>query len=111
MPHCVIEYAQDLEQSINIQSLVQTVHQQAIASSLFNTPAIKTRAIAYQDYLVGEGKSSFIHVTLHILNGRTIEQKQLLSELVLKEVTTVFSEVDNVSVNVVDMEKQTYRKT
>ena len=73
MPHIVIEHSEDLP--ILPQVLVEKVHQAVFDSGLFELSTIKTRAIAYQHYELGEGKDGFIHIGASIMAGRTIELK------------------------------------
>ena len=111
MPHIIIEYAQELASSRKIPSLVKHLHQAAIESGLFDTPAIKSRALAYEDYICGEHVAPFIHVTAKILDGRTLEQQQHLSESLLACLVEHNADVSNLSVDVVEMVRSTYRKT
>ena len=43
MPHCIIEYSAPLAAQIDIDELVQSVHQGALASELFEPSAVKSR--------------------------------------------------------------------
>lgn len=79
MPHCIIEYAKPIEQQVYINDLVALLHEGMLASELFNAPAVKTRAIAFDHYKVGEGENLFVHVTVKMLDGRTPAQKITLS--------------------------------
>ena len=45
---------------------------------------IKVRAIAYQNFKLGDGKASFVHVVAKILADRTNEQKQLAVKRTVK---------------------------
>jgi 5-carboxymethyl-2-hydroxymuconate isomerase len=51
MPHCIIEYAKEVEQSLAVNALLLGVHQTVVGSQLFEEQSIKTRAIAYEHYL------------------------------------------------------------
>ncbi|KPH56943.1 5-carboxymethyl-2-hydroxymuconate isomerase [Pseudoalteromonas porphyrae] len=108
MPHIVIEHSEDLP--ILPQVLVEKIHQAAFESNLFELDSIKTRAIAYTHYQLGDGKEGFIHVGAHIMQGRTVAQKQQLSEHLLACLKTYCRESDSLSVNVHDMSDDIYRK-
>ncbi|MGO2010637.1 MAG: 5-carboxymethyl-2-hydroxymuconate Delta-isomerase [Pseudoalteromonas sp.] len=110
MPHIIIEHSEDLP--VLPQVLVEKIHKTAYDSGLFELHTIKTRAIAYQQYLLGEGKgkSGFIHIAAHIMAGRSIEQKQLLSEELLTCLKTYCRESDSLSVNIQDVDHEIYRK-
>lgn len=110
MPHCILEYAKPLEAQLNPTKLLQAVYEGAYSSGLFEGPDIKTRAIAYEDYLTGTDKKAFIHVTVKILNGRTDEQKQKLSSTVIKRLTALKLSDTSLTVEIVDMESYSYAK-
>ena len=48
MPHCIVEYAKELEQRLSVKELLGIVHQAAFASELVEEPSIKARAIEYK---------------------------------------------------------------
>ena len=52
----------------------------------------------------------FIHVTLKILSGRSIEQKTMLSRSVLGMLEMFVLEKASISVEVVDIERESYAK-
>ena len=110
MPHCIIEYAKPLEDRLDPTKLVQTVYEGAYSSGLFEGPDIKTRAIAYGEYLTGTDKAAFIHVTVKILKGRTDEQKQRLSSTVIKSLISLQLSDISITVDIVDMESKSYAK-
>jgi 5-carboxymethyl-2-hydroxymuconate isomerase len=110
MPHCIIEYAKEIEQSLAVSKLLLGVHQTVVESQLFEEPSIKTRAIAYEHYLTGGDKIPFIHVTLKILFGRNHQQKKDLTKLVLDKLSEIVVPPISLSVEVIDIEKVSYKK-
>ncbi|MBQ0785337.1 MAG: 5-carboxymethyl-2-hydroxymuconate Delta-isomerase [Amphritea sp.] len=110
MPHCILEYAKPLEAQLNPTKLVQAVYEGAYSTGLFEGPDIKTRAIAYQEYLTGADKTAFIHVTVKLLKGRTDEQKQRLSSTVIKRLISLQLSDISITVEIVDMESNSYAK-
>lgn len=108
MPHIIIEHSEDLP--LLPQVLVEKIHTTTFESGLFDLETIKTRAIAYQHYQLGLGKDGFIHIAVHIMAGRSIEQKQLLSEQLLTCLKTYCRASDSLSVNIYDMDHEIYRK-
>jgi 5-carboxymethyl-2-hydroxymuconate isomerase len=83
MPHCIIEYAKTLESQVTPNTLINAVYQGALQTELFNPNAIKLRAIAYDHHQTGDQQEEFVHVTVRILSGRTVQQRTLLSDKVL----------------------------
>ena len=113
MPHCVIEYSRPLEAVVSPQTLMESVHQGAVSSGLFDEPAIKVRALPYDHFRVAAGTEQgmrFVHVTAHILSGRSLEQKQRLSGVLLDAIGKISMDNVSITVEVVDMEREVYAK-
>ena len=111
MPHCIIEYSKDLENSVKPLALINAVHQGALASQLFDESHIKTRARAYSRYKTGTGDSRFLHVTAHILSGRNSEQKTKLSRTILSQLESLDLTEVTITVQICDIETGSYSKT
>jgi 5-carboxymethyl-2-hydroxymuconate isomerase len=108
MPHIIIEHSEHLP--ILPQVLVERVHKAAIATDLFDPSTVKTRATAYQHYTLPDKVEGFIHIQAHIMIGRTIEQKQKLSEALLDCIATYCTKSYSLSVHVYDLLPEIYRK-
>lgn len=108
MPHCVIEHSA----SIDGKTLLPLVYKGALASNLFEAKGsdIKVRALPYDDYKTGSVDIEFVHVTLKILAGRTIEQKSILSHLVLEQLKTLSMTNCSISVEIMDIDRSSYSK-
>ena len=85
----------------------------------FAIEGCKARALAFDKYFVGtlkQDSSSFIHVTLKILSGRSQEIKKMLSDKIMIYILKFVSELKldskycDVSVDIADMERETYSK-
>jgi len=110
MPHCVIEFSEDVADDIAIDDLVAAVHAGAFSSELFPEYDIKTRAIGYRHHRTGQTRDSFVHVAVHLLDGRSDEQKAMLSESLLARIEPMLPNVASVGVEIVDMHRASYRK-
>ncbi|WP_133407942.1 5-carboxymethyl-2-hydroxymuconate Delta-isomerase [Parashewanella tropica] len=106
MPHCIIEHSNEF----NADVLMEAVFKGALSSRLFESKAIKVRALPYQFYQVGFKRSAFIHVTLKILSGRTQEQKLDLSEKVLNQLSALSYDDVSITVEVVDIDRESYKR-
>ena len=108
MPHCIIEHSPN----ISPDGLMHAVFNGALHSQLFlpDGADIKVRAIAYQNFKLGDGKASFVHVIVKILAGRTDEQKQRLSQEIIKKLSDLGHQDISITVEVVDIERQIYQK-
>ncbi|WP_081228127.1 5-carboxymethyl-2-hydroxymuconate Delta-isomerase [Pseudoalteromonas luteoviolacea] len=108
MPHIIIEHSKTLD--VCLSKLLSSVYQSVIDSKLFDITTIKTRLIEYQACLLGDDREDFVHVQIHLLEGRTQSQKQILSELVLSELQHILSDGVSLSVHPYDLDPTIYRK-
>ena len=110
MPHVIIEHSEDVAGQIAIGDLVDAVHDATLGSGLFPEYDIKTRAVAYQHHRTGQTRDSFVHVALHLLDGRSEEQKSDLSEAILARIEPMLPTVASVGVEIIDIHRASYRK-
>jgi len=110
MPHCVIEYSKPLGNLVSESQLMNLVFDGALSSQLFDSTTIKCRVIGYQSYLSKAKESDFIHITIRILAGRTIEQKSTLSQCVIQNLAGIGLKDLSMTVDVCDIETQCYAK-
>lgn len=110
MPHCIIEYSTDVEQQTSPEKLIEVVQEAAISSELFDANAIKLRTVAYSHFKTGLREKGFVHVTALILSGRTLVQRQMLSDVILKKLQNMSLRELSISVEVIEMEKESYSK-
>ncbi len=110
MPHVIIEYSVGLMASSQVDGLLAELHRSIVETQLFTESHIKLRAYAANHSLVGGESKSFIHVQLRIKPGRRQEQKQLLSSTVLQTLQQQPWADGVMTVEVVDMDGQSYAK-
>ena len=110
MPHCVIEYSEDVADQVDINDLIAATHDGTMDSELFLEYDIKTRACPYQYHRTGQTRDSFVHVTVHLLDGRSDEKKSMLSEKVLRRIEAILPGVVSVGVEICDIHRHSYRK-
>lgn len=112
MPHAVLEYSANLASSQDISDLLGKAHAVMNASGLFDSAAIKSRAFQTEHYCVGEQGSggAFIHITIALLEGRTLEQRADLTKAMFEAFRGVLDDNVSLSVDIREMVKQTYRK-
>ena len=108
MPHCLVEHSNNLDSDL----LVQNVFSAVLGSGLFESDGsdIKVRGMIYGNYLTGPNRSSFIHVVLKILSGRTPEQKSYLSNVVIDNLVTLNYNEISITVEVVEIDRDSYGK-
>lgn len=102
-----MEYSNRIEERANIQSILQDLHQVAIDSNLFEIELIKSRAIRIHDWLVSDKADDvdFVHVTVEMLAGRSLEQRQALSVDLCNALQEKLDFVASITVNIREMEK------
>jgi len=110
MPHCIIEYSNEIALNTSVSELVESVFIGSKESELFEASQIKVRAIPFESYKVGEGDKRFIHVCARILSGRTIEQKKVLSDGIISRLSQLNLSEVVITVEVIDMERTSYTK-
>ena len=110
MPHVIIEHSAEVADQIDIDELIAVTHAAVLSSDLFPEYDIKTRAIAYAHHRTGQTRDSFVHVTVHLLDGRSDAQKAALSEAVLACIEPLLPAVISVGVELCDMHRASYRK-
>ncbi len=110
MPHCIVEYSNEIEKSVEPTQLINAVYQGALKSDLFEDEDIKTRSIAFENYQSGSIKKAFVHVTVKILSGRNSEQKKKLANLILSQLRMIDFPSTLLTVEVVEIEKESYAK-
>ena len=108
MPHFVIDCSQNITELIVPSKIMETVHDKAVSSGLFDEKNIKVRINSFENYLTYNTQDNFIHVFANIMEGRNTEQKKLLSNSIVKALKDLFPEVNVISINIRDFEKATY---
>ena len=114
MPHLIVEYSDNLKADVNIKSLMQEMHQALDGKYNIASNRIKARAIKLTDYIVGDhGANAFMmHVTLKLMQGRTVEAQKELSSLLQNiartHITTDAYPGSAITVEVVELITATY---
>jgi len=111
MPHCIIEYSQDLEAEVEPLTLVRSVYHGAQESGLFSDSDIKVRALAFNHFSTGNLRQDFVHVTVKILSGRNLEQRRKLTQSILAKLNNLFSKSISLTVEIAEIEKESYAKS
>jgi 5-carboxymethyl-2-hydroxymuconate isomerase len=85
MPHVITEYSANLEGIVDIQALVNELHETAIASGLFQVGGIRSRAKKRDIYRIADGDPSngFVFIVARIAPGRPMEKRKALGEALL----------------------------
>ncbi|MGU9956830.1 MAG: 5-carboxymethyl-2-hydroxymuconate Delta-isomerase [Arenicellales bacterium WSBS_2016_MAG_OTU3] len=89
MPHIIIEYSENLEDSVSISNLLQTLHNVALATGVFPLGGLRTRAAKREDYVIADGHAdnAFIHVLVRIGAGRDAQTKKQVCDVMFAKLT------------------------
>lgn len=97
MPHIIIEHSANFSSDsiTTLQRDIQSI-MAAITEGNFDPDQCKARALSFTEYLVGspdQETASFLHITIKILAGRTLEARQKLSTRVMEYCQEFFNKL------------------
>ena len=111
MPHFVIECSDGVLHSTTPPTIIKEVYNAALSSDLFakeGPNGVKVRLKSYEHYTTVNTNEDFIHVFANIMEGRTIEQKNMLSNMIVSRLKELRPQVPIISMNVYEFEKASY---
>jgi 5-carboxymethyl-2-hydroxymuconate isomerase len=110
VPQFIIEHANALGNDADIRDALHLTLECGASMDFINKADIKVRLLPYTHSLAGDGRTSFLHVTVYLLDGRTDALKETLS-LALRDVLDQrFPTVQSISIDVRDMNRACYKK-
>ena len=82
MPHLIVEYSGNLEESLDLDSLLDCLHRTALATGMFPIGGIRVRAYKAEQYRIADcaPENSFIHVTAIVGAGRPLDRREQVSK-------------------------------
>jgi 5-carboxymethyl-2-hydroxymuconate isomerase len=88
VPHIIVEYSANIQKHADVPGLIRTVHQAALASGLFATAAVRTRAERRDVFAIADEhpQNAFVAITIRMASGRTDGERQRLGDLVFDAV-------------------------
>jgi 5-carboxymethyl-2-hydroxymuconate isomerase len=110
MPHTVVEYSRCDDFEVPVAELMRALHVAAASTGVMQAADIKMRALPYSDYLMAGRQDGFCHVSVHLLQGRTPEQKRAVSETLREALSKILPRVKSLSVDIRDMDASAYKK-
>ncbi|MBY5972944.1 hypothetical protein KUV28_11325 [Ferrimonas balearica] len=109
MPHVVIEYFS--EDPLDRTAVLQTALDTAAGSGVMNRADIKVRLVPAEAILMGDGRSSFLHVTISMLTGRTDEAKLAVAQAMTGALRDLCPQIGAISTDIRDMNPACYKKS
>ena len=110
MPHFVIEHSDCMIVQSRIDELMHRVLKCGAGCGFIEREDIKVRLLPCQKVLFGDGRVSFIHVTVRLLAGRADKQKESLAIELRSTLAEGFPETQSISIDIVDMNPASYKK-
>jgi 5-carboxymethyl-2-hydroxymuconate isomerase len=82
MPHLTVEYSANLENQIDILRLVETIHNAALKTGVFEVAAVRTRASRRDYYVIADGHhdNAFVAIAVRIAPGRPVETRKRVGQ-------------------------------
>ncbi len=114
MPHCILEYTNDVFDKDLILMFFDNLHNLLVDTKEFKISAIKSRAIKHDCFLMGDNKNNhFVALNIWILPGRSKSFKKELSTKILQLMEKSFKKPDNsngfsLSVKIDEIDKDSY---
>jgi 5-carboxymethyl-2-hydroxymuconate isomerase len=116
MPHLSLEYTSNLT-NLNVNRFLHELNRVLVDSGQFEEIDIKSRAVRFDDFLIGLSpeQRAFVHLKLSIMSGRTMETKRELSGRLLERLRELCeSDVGlhvQLCVEVLEIERESYSKS
>ena len=82
MPHAIVEYSANLEEKLDLDGLIDAVHEACIGTGVFPLTGMRTRGARRDHYKISNGKidACFIHLQLKLGPGREEDVKKQAME-------------------------------
>lgn len=95
MPHFYAECTENIREEARLPELFAKVNQALADTSIFPLGGIRSRAIWLDTWQMADGKQdyAFVHMTLKIGAGRSLEDRQKVGEMLFGLIKAHFSEL------------------
>jgi 5-carboxymethyl-2-hydroxymuconate isomerase len=82
VPHLIVEYSANLETTIDLDGLLDRLHEAAIETGMFPLGGIRIRAYKAERYRIAdrEPDNAFVHVTALVGAGRPLDRREQVSK-------------------------------
>lgn len=89
MPHLIIEYSANLEDRLDLDRLMDALHQAALDTGVFPLGGLRIRAHSVDRYRIADcdPSNAFVHVTALIGHGRPLDVRQRAGEQLFATLT------------------------
>jgi 5-carboxymethyl-2-hydroxymuconate isomerase len=108
MPHQIIEYSANLESKMDVQALVDGLHQVAMDTDGLPVGGLRTRTARREQYQVADcdPDNAFVHVILKLGHGRPVEVRRAYGEKLFAALCELLEPVSSASPLAISFEIQ-----
>jgi 5-carboxymethyl-2-hydroxymuconate isomerase len=117
MPHLTLEYSNNLPEPVDFRALFGRLNAAFAEMGPFRLADVKSRAIAHDQFFVGDGspESIFVHLTVGILSGRDSALQKRIGARLLGILREAFARASAerqcaITVEVHEIRRETYCK-
>jgi 5-carboxymethyl-2-hydroxymuconate isomerase len=86
MPHFTLEYSANLDASVDMGKVVETVRKAAVETGIFPLGGIRVRAVRCEHYAIADGNAdfAFLDMVLRLGEGRDLATRKKAGEHVFR---------------------------
>jgi 5-carboxymethyl-2-hydroxymuconate isomerase len=108
MPHQIIEYSANLDSRMDIQTLVDGLHDTAVGIEGLPIGGLRTRAQRRDNYRVADGHpdNAFVHLILKLGHGRPLEKRREFGDAIFAALCELLEPVSSTSPLAISFEIQ-----
>lgn len=83
MPHLTVDYSANLDATVDMAALCRRLHEAMMATELFETGAVRVRALRAEAYAVADllPQNGYIDMSLRIGRGRSAQDKKRAGDI------------------------------
>lgn len=107
MPHLIVECSEEILKGVDVSNLVNTIYDEVISTESFENN-VMVRINTFKHYTTMGSADDFIYVFANILEGRSVENRKLLSRRIVTLLTNKFPNVAKISMNIREFERATF---
>lgn len=86
MPHLIVEYSANLLSDVNLEDMLDGLHEAALSTGVFSIGGIRVRSYESENYRIADGReaNAFVHARIRIGHGRDEETRINVSKTVFE---------------------------
>ena len=95
MPHFIVECTENIREQADLPGLFATVNEALAATDIFPLGGIRSRAHWVDTWQMADGKHdyAFVHMTLKIGAGRSLESREAVGKALFELIKTHFADL------------------